>query len=98
MGGLDYYIRIFLTCFPIYLLVYFKYFNVRKPTFLYYRLSLVSKSFACCLKSRAFFPDFNHSFILPFLFRVAPKITAKCKFFYIGVSYLSDCLVRRLCT
>ena len=76
---LHYCIRVLLTWFPIYLLVYFWYFLVRKPTFLYYHLSVVSESLAC-LKSSAFFPNFYDSFFILFLYTVAPKITVKSKF------------------
>ena len=77
---------LFFTCFPIYLLVYFQYFKVRKPTFLYYRPNLVSYSLVCH-KSSAFFLDFNH--FLPSLCRFAPKITVKCKYVVFPSSFLA---------
>ena len=69
---LGYYFRILLTCFPIFLSIYFKNFSVRKLTFLYYRPS-------CYLKSCAFFPVIYRSFSIPSLRRVVPKITMTCK-------------------
>ena len=41
---------------PIYWLVDFQYFKVRKPTILCYCPNLVSKTLICCLKSREFCP------------------------------------------
>ena len=40
----------------------------------------VSKSLVCCMKSRAFIPDFCLSFSIDSFSWVAPKITVKCKF------------------
>ena len=79
--------------------MYFRFFKFRKPIFLYYRPSLVSESLAC-LESSTFFQDFYHSFRMPSLCRVTPKITMKSKFviFPSSFSVLCGCLVRRCVT
>ena len=60
---------------PIYLLVDFQNFKVRRPTILCYCPNLVRKHLFCCLKSTEFCPDFYHSFSIPSFCRVASKIT-----------------------
>ena len=80
-----------LTCFSIYLFAYSEYFWIRKLTFLYYPLSLVSKSLPCCIKSSAHFPDF-YLFSPPSLRGVAPKITMNASLLSSLVYFLHRCL------
>ena len=75
----DFCIRVLLLYFPVYFLVILYYFNVRKPTFLYYHPNFVSESLACCLKSTAFFSDFKHYFRIASLLKLASKIKVECK-------------------
>ena len=62
-------------CLPIYLLVDFLYFKVRKPTILCYCPKPASEPLGCCFKSAKFYPDFYHSFSIPSFCRVAAKVT-----------------------
>ena len=62
-------------CLPIYLLVDFQYFKVRKLTILCYCPNLVSEPLVCCHIFAEFCPDFYHSFSILSFGRVASKIT-----------------------
>ena len=92
-----------MTWFPIHFLMYYSYFKVRKPTFLYNRPNLVSK-FLACLKSSKFFPDFYHSFYTLFVssgswnYSEEPICCLPQSIFCVGVSDLCGCLFCRSCT
>ena len=62
---------------PIYLLVDFQYFKIRKPTILCNSPNLVSEPLAC-LKFSDLCPDLYHSFSVPSVCRVDPKISVYC--------------------
>ena len=49
--------------------------------------NLIGKPLASCLKFRTFLPDFDHSFPVSSLWRVAPKITLQCKLIIFPSSY-----------
>ena len=99
---LGYCIRILLTCFHIYLLVYFEYFKVRKPTFLYHSPSLVSKFwlviFNLAQSSQISIILFPHLLCVGLINSEVYVCCLSLFIFFIGVSDLSGCLVRPLCT
>ena len=54
-------------------------FQSQKTILFYYCSNLIGKPLACSLKTSTFLPDLYHSFSIPSLWRVAPKIAVSCK-------------------
>ena len=88
-------------CLIFYFLMYLWYFNVRKPTFLYYCSNSVSKSLPCCLKTAHFCQTFINSFPIYSLWRVAPVLQVNYLLWSMFCVYVSGCccsLSRYSCT
>ena len=66
-------------CLPIYLLVDFQYFKVKKKNNHFCFCShLVIEPLVCCPKSSEFYPDLYNSFSMASFCREIPKIRVHC--------------------